>query len=307
MQPASWIDLSDRGKIRVTGEDRARLLHAMTTNHIQQLKPGEGCYAYFLNAQGRILSDVNLLCRPDSFVVDTEPETREKVLQHLDKYIIADDVQLEDETARTATIALDGRESADVLSRLGAPIPAEPYANQEWESNLIARISYTGGVGFFIMAPVDVKDALIRRVEGCGAAAGTLEQVRIARIENGKPRYGEDLSERFLSQEANQAHALNFSKGCYLGQEIVERVRSRGQVHRLLMPLEIEGTQVPEPGTKIQEEGASVAEITSAAFSPDRNKVVALGYVRIDKAKPGTQMKLGDIPVHVRTAICYDR
>src|SRR5579864_3168752 len=93
---AAYLDLSGRGKIKLTGEDRARLLHAMTTNHIEQLTPGAGCYAYFLSAQGRILADVNVLCRDDHFLLDTEPETRQSLHQHLDHFIIADDVTLED-------------------------------------------------------------------------------------------------------------------------------------------------------------------------------------------------------------------
>ena len=97
-EDAAWLDLSGRGKIRATGEDRARLLHAMTTNQVETLQPGEGCYAFFLNAQGRILADVNLLCFEDHFLLDTEPETRTKVYEHLDRYIIADDVTLEDQT-----------------------------------------------------------------------------------------------------------------------------------------------------------------------------------------------------------------
>src|ERR1700685_755691 len=100
---AALVDLSRRGKIRVTGEDRARLLHAMTTNHIQQLEPGQGCYAFFLSAQGRILADVNIFCRPDHFLLDTEPETATKLFEHIDRYIIADDVTLEDLTGSLTT------------------------------------------------------------------------------------------------------------------------------------------------------------------------------------------------------------
>src|SRR5260370_42181616 len=105
----AWLDLSARGKIKATGEDRARLLHAMTTNHVESLAPGTGCYAYFLTAQGRILADVNLLCRPDHFLLDTEPETREKLFSHLDSFIIGDDVTLADATPTLATVALEGR------------------------------------------------------------------------------------------------------------------------------------------------------------------------------------------------------
>src|SRR5690242_8724732 len=161
---AAWLDLSDRGKIKATGEDRARLLHAMTTNHIQQLTPGTGCYAYFLSAQGRILCDVNVLCRPDHFLLDTEPETREKLYQHLDKFIIADDVMLADVTAQTGTIAVEGPESADVLARIGASVPESADANAEWGARLVARLSYTGGPGFFLFMPVAEKDELIRQL-----------------------------------------------------------------------------------------------------------------------------------------------
>src|SRR5260221_552191 len=104
---AASIDLSKRGKIKVTGEDRARLLHAMTTNHIQQLKPGQGCYTFFLNAQGRILGDANVLCFEDHFLLDTEPETGRKLFEHLDRYIIADDATLEDQTEQLATVAVE--------------------------------------------------------------------------------------------------------------------------------------------------------------------------------------------------------
>src|ERR1700693_2717646 len=120
---AAWLDLSTRGKIKLTGEDRARLLHAMTTNHIEQLTPGAGCYAFFLNDKGRILSDANILARQDHFLLDVEPEARQPLYQHLDRYIIADDVTLEDITEQTATIAIEGPKSGAVLEALGAPLP----------------------------------------------------------------------------------------------------------------------------------------------------------------------------------------
>jgi len=122
-QHAAWIDVSARTRIRVTGEDRARLLHAMSTNQIQALKPGEGCYAFFLNAQGRILADVNVLCFEDHLLLDSEPETGAKIYEHLDRYIIADDAAIENVTEQTAAIAVEGPESEAALRRLGAPVP----------------------------------------------------------------------------------------------------------------------------------------------------------------------------------------
>jgi len=273
---AAWIDLSARGKIKLTGEDRARLLHAMTTNHIQQLTPGTGCYAFFLNDKGRVLADANILCRPDYFLLDVEPETRRPLYEHLDRFIIADDVTLEDITDATATIALEGPEAAEVLHRAGAPVPEAEYATVDWGSSLVARLNSTGSAGFFIFTPIAERPAMIKFLEAAGAEPADAKAARVVRLEHGKPRYSEDISERFLAQEANQPHALHFSKGCYLGQEIVERVRSRGQIHRVLKLLVLDMTEPPAPGTKLED----ASEITSAAYSPALAKVVALAYVR---------------------------
>jgi len=274
---AAWIDLSARGKIKLTGEDRARLLHAMTTNHIQQLTPALGCYAFFLNDKGRVLADAYVLCRPDHFLLDVEPEAREPLYQHLDRYIIADDVTLEDVTDSTATIAVEGPQAVEVLERAGAPVPEAEYSTVDWDNTVVARLNSTGAEGFFVFAPASEKLALIARLEAAGAEPADAVAARVVRIEHGKPRYGEDISERFLAQEANQPQALNFSKGCYLGQEIVERVRSRGQIHRVLKPLILEMKEPPAPGAKLED----ASEITSAAYSPALGKVVALAYVRV--------------------------
>ncbi len=253
---------------------------------MQALQPGEGCYAFFLNAQGRILGDVNILCRPDHFLLDTEAETARKLYEHLDKFIIADDVALEDLTPSTTTIAIEGPLACEAMARIGAPAPAAAYASEEWGARLVAKLSYTGSTGFFIVAPTDERARLIEQIESAGIEAADEETFRIVRLEHGKPRYGEDISERYLAQETNQMHALNFSKGCYLGQEIVERVRSRAQIHRRLLPLSINTDHAPAAGTKLNKDGAPAAEITSAAFSPALGHTVALAYVRTDY-KPG--------------------
>ncbi len=300
---AAWLDLSARGKIKLTGEDSARLLHAMTTNHIQQLTPGSGCYAFFLNDKGRILADANVLCFADHFLLDIEPETREMLYGHLDRYIIADDVTLEDGTAATTTLALEGPESAAVLQRAGAPAPGADYATAAWNNWLVARLNSTGSEGFFVFAPVEDKDKVIAALEAAGAVAAGAEAFRVVRLEHGKPRYGEDITDRFLAQEANQPQALNFNKGCYLGQEIVERVRSRGQVHRILMPLQLNTRTPPEPGSKLQIGEAIAAEITSAAYSPALGRVAALGYVRSEHARPHTAMTFGDVQAEVAAPV----
>lgn len=289
---AAWLDLSGRGKIRVSGDDRARLLHAMTSNHIQQMKPGDGCYAFFLNAQGRILGDVNILCFEDHFLLDTEPETRQKLFEHLDRYIIADDVTLQDDTDQLATLAVEGPEAAAILAELGAPVPRAPYSNAEWGTKTVARLNSTGSGGFFVFAPVAAKSELMAELSAAGAVAAGPEEARAVRIEHGRPRYGEEITERYLVHETGQLHAVHFTKGCYLGQEIVERVRSRAQIHRVLKRLELDTTDVPPPGTKLSVGDAPAGEIASAAFSPALEKTVSLAYVRTQFSEPGTELSI---------------
>lgn len=291
---SAWLDLSARGKIRVSGEDRARLLHAMTTNHVQQLKPGEGCYVFFLNAQGRILGDANLFCFEDHFLLDTEPETRHKLFDHLDRYIIADDVTLSDETDRIATIAVEGPEAALALAKLGAPIPDTEYSTATCGERTIARVDSTGAGGFFIFTTTADKPHLIQELENAGAAPATSDEAIVVRLENGRPRYGEEITERFLVQETGQLQAVSFNKGCYLGQEIVERVRSRAQIHRILRRLEIDSSEVPPPGTKFDG-----GEIVSALLSPALGKVVAMAYVRTPSSEPGTELTIDGAPARV--------
>src|SRR5260221_6978557 len=150
-ESAAYLDLSARGKISVIGEDRARLLHAMTTNHIQQLQPGQNCYAFFLNAQGRILADATVICYEDHFLLDVEPEVREKIYQHLDKYIIADDVTLEDISESHAAVGVEGPRAESIVG--GSPV----------------AVSFTGAPGFRFYVPIAEKAALIQKLPQAGA------------------------------------------------------------------------------------------------------------------------------------------
>jgi len=278
---AAWLDLTGRAHLRVTGEDRVRWLHAMVSNHVEQLRPGEGCYAFLLNAQGRILADAYVLSLPDCLFMDLEPEVRAAVLAHLDKHIIADDVTLEDLTGQTAVLGLEGPEAGRVLASLGAPQPEKPAAHAAWNQCRVARLSATGAPGFRLFAPREQRDHLVRRLEQAGAVAAAAEEARLARLENGRPRYGEDITDKHLPQETQLLEALHFAKGCYLGQEIVERIRARGMVHRFLVPLRIRAAAPPPPGSRILAGERDAGEITSAVFSPALGEVAALGYVRL--------------------------
>ena len=262
---ASLFELPGRGRIKVFGEDRKRLLHAMTTNHVQKLEPGQGCYAFFLSAQGRILSDVTILAQSDHLLLDVEPSQGKAIFAHLDKYIIADDVTLEDATEQQTTLALEGPAAKDILETIGAPVPANDYDSVEWAGRLIVRTSYTGASGYHIyLSPLDAP-ILRETLQDARATEASAEDIETARILNARPLYGVDITDKNLPQETQLTHALHFTKGCYLGQEIVERVRSRGHVNKVLKRVELPLTD----GT-----------VTSSAYDPRNDKTIALAYVR---------------------------
>jgi len=300
---AAWIDLSARGRIRVTGEDAARLLHAMTSNHVESLQPGQGCYAFFLNAQGRILADLNLLRLENSFLIGAEPETCLSAQAHLEKYIIADDVTVEDTTAQTGELGIEGPFASDTLNVLGAPLPEQPWSHEAWGPNRIVCTSVTGAPGFAIICPRQDQGELERLLESTGAVEARAEAVRTVRLENGKPRYGEDFDDRRLPHETQLLHGLHFNKGCYLGQEVVERIRSRGGVHRFLVRLAVRAEAAPPAGTKIFAGGKEVGETVSAAWSPSLGKVVALGYVRLGEFPADAPLVVADAPAEITSTI----
>ena len=300
---AAFLDLSSRGKLRVTGEDRVRFLHAMSTNDIANLAEGAGLYAFFLSAQGRILADAHIYYREEALWLDTESEVSKKLFEHLNKYIIADDVLLEDWTETWTAIGLEGPESLGLASKLGASIPPKVESIKNFQSGFVARIAASGSDGIRFFLPETERDRLFDQLREFEIPEADAEAARIVRIENKRPRFGDDISERYLVQETQQLQAVHFTKGCYIGQEIVERVRSRGQVHRLLTPISIHGTVAPGSGTRLSVDGKEIGEITSAVFSPATNQVVGFAYLRGEGLLPGAALQLNTDSVTEQASI----
>jgi folate-binding protein YgfZ len=273
---AARLDLSSRGKIRVTGEDRARLLHALLTNDVKGLAPGEGNYHFLLNAQGRIQADLNLCVLDDWILLDCASDLTSRIYETLDHYIIADDVQLEDITSRLATVAVEGPQADEVGDVAGA---------------IRARLSATGQPGVWFFVDPERRAELFPEVP-----AATAEEARVVRVENGVPQYGEDFGDTTLAQETQQMRALHFTKGCYLGQEIVERIRSRGQVHRLLVRVAVEGKEPPASGTAVLAGGQEAGRLTSPVYSPRLASSLGLAIVRREFATPGTAVEVDGRP-----------
>lgn len=297
-QRAAYIDLTGRGKLRAVGEDSARLLHAMCTNNIQELMPGSGCYAFFLSSQGRILADANIFCMPDYLLLDTEAGTKQHIQDHLEKYIIADDVTLADFTPTTSTINIEGAQAEQIMAEMGGPATHVPWAFAEWGHKQVAHTNYTGAPGYSIFVPDTETEGFVKELKKFGLSEADHSTVEVVRIENGHPRFGVDFSDANIPQETPLMDAVHFSKGCYLGQEIVERVRSRGHVNRTLTPIQLESSDVPEKGAKVQDNGKDVGEITSAAYSPRGGRTVGLAMLRVD-AQGSSALTVNGAPVTV--------
>jgi aminomethyltransferase len=260
---------------------------------VQALEPGQGHYTFFLNAQGRVLADAIVLCRTEDLLVSTEPETRAKVFEHIDKYIIADDVTLEDITEATCEVAIEGPAAQQLLASQGFAVPDAEYQLLEAEGLTVVRASFTGNPGLRLIAPIERKSDLLLKFDS--APEATAADLLAVRLENARPRYGEDITERYIAHETGLMHAISFQKGCYLGQEIVERVRSRGLVHRQLMGIRIDGLSIPAQGENLLAGEKPAGEITSAAWSPVENAVRALAYIRLDARQSQLRTTAGDV------------
>lgn len=289
------FDLTGRARIALTGGDRVRWLNGMVTNNIRDLAVGSGVYAFLLNPQGHILGDLYAYNRGESIAIETEKSQVERLLATFDHYIIMDDVEVTNLSGKLAGIGLAGTKTSAVLREAGIEAPTlEPLQIADLDSNAtIARGDMPGVECYEIWLAPEDHDKLRSRLLKSGGhpvSAATLELLRIAA---GVPRYGQDIRERDLPQETEQSRALNFNKGCYIGQEIVERIRSRGAVHRKFTGFDVEGP-LPEIGAKIRAEGRDIGEITSAAILPlpVGERSVALGYVRRELAIPGRKFQL---------------
>ena len=283
-------DLRGRAKIALTGGDRLRWLNGMISNNVRDLAAGHGVYGFLLNAQGRIQADLFAFNRGESLLVDMERGQRDKVWELFDHYIIADDVEMADISDQIAALGLTGPESRNVLKHAGIPVPELghlQFVDVQWQQIAVTvlRAGEEAKESWQVWIAPEHFDALWEALVKAGAKATGSSALNLFRISRGIPQFGQDIRDRDLPQETGQTRALNFTKGCYLGQEIVERIRSRGAVHRQFTAFAVEGP-LPDPGGKIQADGKDVGEITSSAILPlaSGDRAAALGYLRREAA-----------------------
>ena len=282
LRAAGVYDLGWRTRLRITGEDRVRWLNGMVTNTVRDLRENSVHYTFLLNAQGRIQGDGDVYALADALLLATDRAQAPKLMQHLDHFIIMDDVELATDGTVTA-LGISGPAAPAVLAKAG--FSSVPKAGTCLQHGGCLLAQERPGEYTLWLAAAEVRP-LWEQLQSAGAAPCGVEAVEAQRIFSGVPRYGADMVEKTLAQETGQGRALNFSKGCYLGQEIVERVRSRATVHRGIRCLVLEGAPAM-PGTSLfvaGKPGTAVGELTSVATLawPGASGIYALATVRTE-------------------------
>ncbi len=236
------VDYARNGKLWLGGADRARFLHGMVTNDVLALRPGQGCHAAMLTVKGKLLGDLRIYCDADGLLVETDAEATARIRDALAKHVIMDDVTIEDRSA-LGEVGVYGEGARAAVEALAGPLPAlAPFQHLVAGGVRVAAAHDLGRDGFRLFG-----DGLAARL---GPALSD-EEVEIHRVEAGQPRYGRDMGEDHLPIESRLDDAISFTKGCYLGQEVIVRATQQGRINRKLMGLALAGDAAAAPGTRL--------------------------------------------------------
>ena len=317
---AGIVDRSSRGRLQLTGSDRRSYLQGLLSNDIIALTAGDGCYATYLTAQGRMIADLRVFELGDALLVDLDGSLAQPVAGRWSQFIFSEDVQVQNISSSTAEIGVYGPHGADALATAlaaGATSGEVPdaarlrslrvYSNARGSFRAapitILASDEIGVMGFDVVLPVEHKDDLANLLRSVGAIQASAAAAEVCRIEGGRPLFLTDMDEDTIPLEAGiEDRAISLTKGCYVGQEIIIRVlhRGHGRVARKLVGLALDpGASVPARGDAIASGNRDIGAVTSAVNSPDLRRPVALGYVHRDFVQPGTAVEIGGIPASV--------
>jgi len=304
-ESAGALDLSFRSRICLAGNDRVRFLHGQITNDVKKLRDGEGCYAALTTAKGKMESDLNVFSLPDELLLDFEPGLAEKISRRLEKFIVADDVQITDAAPYYGLLSVQGPKAEQVISAAGlanGALEKERSIGKISDGALgeiyLANLPRLGMNGFDVFAPNQslgaVADKLAAAAKDVGGRLCGWTAFETARIEAGIPRFGADMTEANLPMECGIDQAMSFNKGCYIGQEVLNRVHTMGHVTKELRGLRLADDlkALPRAGDKLFHNGKETGFVTSAVKSPALKANIALGYVRREANATGTELML---------------
>jgi folate-binding protein YgfZ len=316
---AGVIDLSSRGRFQVGGSEAVAFLNGLITNDMKTLDEDRWMRAAFPNVQGRLIASVRVVRKPDDvsgakplpvFIIDTEPATRGAVLKTISRFTMAGDFQVFDLTSQTALLSLQGKRAADligsVMGESASGIPTYGTAQIEWQqqSLTVSRATHTGEDGFDIIVSADQATSLWDLLVNAGARPVGHVALDRLRIEAGLPRYGIDMDETNVVTETGLDVAVSYTKGCYVGQEIIARIKYRGHVAKKLVGLSFQRLTKIEKDAKLKSvDDKEIGRVTSHALSPHLGCTIALGYVKYDYLAPDTEVRVtsshGDLRARV--------
>lgn len=296
---AGLFDQSSRGRILVSGSEAVMFLNGLITNDMKTLAVNSWMLAAFANVQGRLLAAVRIAHREDGFLIDTESATRETVITLLDRFTLAGDFRLQDLTDETAMFSVQGRRASEVISRVfgaeAASVERHKMVNAQFGDATVnvIRATHTAEDGFDLLIEANNSSKVGDALTAAGAALISNATFETLRIEAGVPLYGIDMDENNVVTETNLDDAVSFTKGCYLGQEIIVRIKHRGHVAKKLSGVVLDdSTPVPRNSKIISSEGKEIGRVTSSTFSPRLGRAIALGYLKYDYLAVGTEVKV---------------
>jgi len=305
---AGLIERSGRGRIVVSGRDRASYLHGLLTNDITALKPGQGCYAAYLTPQGRMITDLWVYELGDVILVTVGLAQKDTLLAKFDQFLFSEDVQFGDTTDTFVSVTVVGPDAARVAAAVLGSVSAGELralgehgnrrAQFEGQPAIVLVVSDTGEPGFDILVDASQREALATALRGAGVRDLDRQVAEALRIEAGVPVFGRDMDEDTIPLEAGiESRAISLTKGCYVGQEVIVRVlhRGHGRVARKLVGLTLAGEIVPPDGAVVEAGGRDVGRTTSGSFSPALSQPIALAYLHRDFIAPGTQVVVNGI------------
>jgi folate-binding protein YgfZ len=311
-QRSAMIDRSDRGRIVVSGADRASYLQGLLTNDVVALTSGQGCYTAYLTAQGRMIADLDVHELGDVMLLTMAGDVKDTVIAKLDQFIFSEDVQLGDVTDAFAQIAVVGPQAAAAVADAVPGVAAATLTAMREHDNvrvvldagpvIVTRVVDVGEPGFELYAeraPIAAIGQALRRSGVAELDEATADAIR---IESGTPRFHRDMDESTIPLEAGiESRAISLTKGCYVGQEVIIRVlhRGHGRVARRLVGLRVDGTAVPRPATVVRSGDREIGHVTSATHSPALQCPIALGYLHREFVEPGTTVMIGEARAEV--------
>ena len=295
---AGLIDLSPRGRILVSGSEALLFLNGLITNDMKTLAEQHWMPAVFPTVQGRIIASVRVVRTADGFLLDTEPRTHQNVLKTIERFTLAGDFRVTDLTNSTVMLTVQGQAAQDIVAVIAAELAGldrEAMSEIQWRDNKLMslRATHTSEDGVDLIVATENATALWDSLVEAGARPVGYDALETLRIEAGIPRYGRDMDETNVVTETNLDDSVSFTKGCYVGQEIIIRIKHRGHVAKKLAGEVFDTTTVIKDGTPLLgSNGNEVGRVTSSAFSPTLGKTVALGYLRYEQLTPGTELSV---------------